>query len=50
MGTGMIIPAKKQVGSSIAKEEVKKLRVAAYCRVSTDMDTQQGSYESQIRH
>ncbi len=50
MGTVMIIPAKKQVGSSIAKEEVKKLRVAAYCRVSTDMDAQQGSYESQIRH
>lgn len=50
MGTVMIIPAKKQVGSSIAKEEVKKLRVAAYCRVSTDMDTQQGSYESQIKH
>ena len=50
MGTVMIIPAKKQVGSSIAKEEVKKLRVAAYCRVSTDMNAQQGSYESQIRH
>ena len=29
------IPAKPQKGNNAAKEEVKKLRVAAYCRVST---------------
>ncbi|WP_420067840.1 recombinase family protein [Streptococcus suis] len=27
-----------------------KLRVAAYCRVSTDQDEQQSSYENQVRH
>jgi len=32
------IPATKSFGSKSAKEEVKKLRVAAYCRVSTDYD------------
>lgn len=30
------IPAKPQKGNVAAKEEVKCLRVAAYCRVSTD--------------
>ena len=28
----------------------KKLRVAAYCRVSTDEDDQLQSYENQVRH
>ena len=28
----------------------KPLRVAAYCRVSTDSDEQAGSYEAQIEH
>ena len=28
----------------------KKLRVAAYCRVSTDSDDQLQSYETQVRH
>ena len=27
-----------------------KLRVAAYCRVSTEMESQEGSYETQISH
>lgn len=26
----------------------RKLRVCAYCRVSTDMDEQAGSYENQV--
>src|SRR5699024_6655950 len=30
--------------------EQKKLRVAAYCRVSTDSDEQASSYEVQIEH
>lgn len=34
------IPAKPQKGNNAAKEEVKKLRVAAYCRVSTDNEEQ----------
>ena len=28
----------------------KRLRVAAYCRVSTDMKEQESSYEAQCRH
>lgn len=44
------IPAKTQKGSNAAKEEVKKLRVAAYCRVSTDNEEQAGSYETQVKH
>lgn len=44
------IPAKPQKGNNAAKEEVKKLRVAAYCRVSTDNEEQATSYETQIEH
>lgn len=45
-----LIPAKKRVGNRIEKEEKPKLRVAAYCRVSTDSDEQAGSYEVQVQH
>lgn len=45
-----IIPAKPQRGNNAAKVEIKRLRVAAYCRVSTDNEEQASSYESQIRH
>lgn len=45
-----IIPAKPQKGNNAAKTEVKRLRVAAYCRVSTDNEEQATSYESQIAH
>ena len=38
MGNVMVIPAKRQVGNNIKKAEKPKLRVAAYCRVSTDSD------------
>ena len=34
------IPAKPQKGNNASKQEVKKLRVAAYCRVSTDNEEQ----------
>lgn len=44
------IPAKPQKGNNTAKQEVKRLRVAAYCRVSTDNDEQATSYETQIEH
>ena len=44
------IPAKPQKGNNTTKEEVKKLRVAAYCRVSTDNEEQATSYETQIEH
>ena len=45
-----VIPPKPQKGNSAAKEEVKRLRVAAYCRVSTDNEEQASSYEAQIQH
>ena len=46
----MKIPARPQVGSRTAKKEIKKLRVAAYCRVSTDTEEQATSYDAQIQH
>ena len=45
-----IIPARVRVGNSVIAEEKPKLRVAAYCRVSTDSDEQASSYEVQIEH
>ena len=50
MGNITVIPAKRQVGNNITQEEKPKLRVAAYCRVSTDSDEQASSYETQISH
>ena len=50
MGTVTIIPARKRVGNSLKEKETRKLRVAAYCRVSTDTDEQATSYEAQIDH
>ncbi len=44
------IPAKKQFGSTVCKKETRKLRVAAYCRVSTDYEEQASSYQTQIQH
>lgn len=46
-----MIPATKIVGTlRINAEEKPKLRVAAYCRVSTDSDEQTSSYEVQVEH
>lgn len=45
-----VIPARQRMGGGIKKEEKPKLRVAAYCRVSTDSDEQATSYETQIEH
>ena len=50
MANVMVIPAKPQVGNNIKQSEKPKLRVAAYCRVSTDSDEQATSYEAQIEH
>lgn len=35
-----VIPAIRRMGNSSSKEERPKLRVAAYCRVSTDSEEQ----------
>ena len=42
-----IIPAKKDL---ILEGEKRKLRVCAYCRVSTDEDNQASSYELQVQN
>lgn len=44
------IPARKRIGNTVKMEDKPKLRVAAYCRVSTDSDEQATSYEAQIEH
>ena len=50
MATVTLIPAKAKVGARQKTEDAPKLRVAAYCRVSTDTDEQATSYEAQIEH
>ena len=45
-----VIPARKRFGNTVAKEKIKKLRVAAYCRVSTETEEQNSSYEVQVDH
>ncbi len=42
-----IIPAKRDL---IPETEHRKLRVCAYCRVSTDEESQASSYELQVQH
>ena len=44
------IPAKKKLVTENNKEKNKKLKVAAYCRVSTESEEQAGSFETQVSH
>ena len=44
-----MIPAKPQYDRIIKLSE-KKLRVAAYCRVSTELEEQESSYEAQVEY
>ena len=37
-------------GSPVGNSEQRLLRVAAYCRVSSDSDEQESSYEAQVNH
>lgn len=48
-GKGVVVihPPAKQFGT---KEGRRKLRVAAYCRVSTQEDEQEGSFDMQVHH
>lgn len=52
MGTSTVtfIPAWNRSGKGIKGELKPKLRVAAYCRVSTDSEEQASSYEAQVAH
>ena len=44
------IPAVKTVGTQKPAEKKQKVRVAAYCRVSTESEEQESSYETQVAH
>ena len=45
-----VIKAKPKAQNTEVARGTKKLRVAAYCRVSTDMEEQESSYEAQCEH
>jgi len=46
-----VIPARQSTtGASDLNQETKKIRMAAYCRVSTDQEEQLSSYENQVNY
>lgn len=45
-----VIPARKRLGNTVTTESKRKLKVAAYCRVSTDSEEQATSYDAQVEH
>jgi len=49
-GNVMVIPAMHIVGTQKPTGEAQKTRVAAYCRVSTEFEEQESSYEVQVEH
>ena len=50
MGKVRVIAAKKPNCKSKTTDEIKKIKVAAYARVSTDHSDQETSYEAQQTH
>ena len=44
-----VIPAKK-LQQTVRSQTQKKVKVAAYCRVSTDQEEQLSSYENQVNY
>ena len=44
------IPAVKTVGTQKPAEKKQKVRVAAFCHVSTEFEEQESSYETQVAH
>lgn len=47
----MFIPARRIAGNTIEKKKQSpRLKVVAYCRVSTDSEEQASSYEAQVKH
>ena len=45
-----VIPATRPIGSRGRSRQIRKTRVAAYCRVSTEYEEQESSYETQVSH
>ena len=46
----MVIPATRTIGTQKPDGKEQKKRVAAYCRVSTELEEQESSYEVQVEH
>ena len=46
----VIPPTVKLTEGNTVKKEIPKIRMAAYCRVSTDQEEQLSSYENQVRY
>ena len=45
-----VIPASRAIGTQTMEKATQKTRVAAYCRVSTEFEEQESSYEMQVEH
>lgn len=45
-----VIPANENLTTKEGQKKVKKKRMTAYCRVSTDQEEQLSSYENQVRY
>lgn len=45
-----VIPAIRKVGTQKPETKVQKTRVAAFCRVSTEYEEQESSYDVQVEH
>ena len=50
MKTVEVIKGQGPVGRRVLGQKIERLRVAAYCRVSTDSEDQLSSYKSQVQH
>lgn len=50
MANVTVIPARRRRIQTNEVQEIPKIKVAAYCRVSTDSDEQATSYEMQVEH
>lgn len=49
-GNVTVIPPRRTIGTQKETKKVQKTRVAAYCRVSTEYEEQESSYEVQVEH
>lgn len=50
MANVTVIPARRRRMQTDEAQKIPKIKVAAYCRVSTDSDEQSTSYEMQVEH
>ena len=50
MANVTVIPARRRRMQTNEEQIIPKIKVAAYCRVSTDSDEQATSYEMQVEH